>query len=67
MNRRDFFRSSLAAAVATSLVGTRALSALAPVVTDLEAVTGSGAKITVARSAVEDLRASLRGALLFFF
>ena len=64
MNRRDFFRSSLAAAVATSLAGNRALAALAPVATDVEAVTGSGTKVTLPKSAVEELRASLRGALL---
>ncbi len=64
MNRRDFCRSSLAVAVATSLAGNRALAALAPLETDLEAVTGNGAKITLPKSAVEDLRASLRGALL---
>ena len=64
MNRRDFFRSSLAAAVATSLAGNRALAALAPIATDLEAVTGDGAKVTLAKSAVQELRDSLRGALL---
>jgi FAD/FMN-containing dehydrogenase len=64
MNRREFFRSSLAAAIATSLAGNRALAALAPVATDVEAVTGSGARVTLARSAVEELRDSLRGALL---
>jgi FAD/FMN-containing dehydrogenase len=64
MNRRDFFRSSLAAAVATSLAGNRALAALAPVATDVEAVTGSGGKVTLQKSAIEELRASLRGALL---
>ncbi len=64
MNRREFFRSSLAAAVATSLAGNRALAALAPVATDLEAVTGSGARVTLAKSAVQELRDSLRGALL---
>jgi FAD/FMN-containing dehydrogenase len=64
MNRREFFRSSLAAAVATSLASHRALAALAPVGTDLEAVTGSGTNVTLPGSAVEELRASLRGALL---
>jgi FAD/FMN-containing dehydrogenase len=64
MNRREFFRSSLAAAVATSLASNRALAALVPVATDLEAVTGNGARITLPKSAVEELRASLRGALL---
>jgi hypothetical protein len=64
MNRREFFRSSLAAAVATSLAGNRALAALAPTATDLEAVTGSGAPVSIARGAVQELRDSLRGALL---
>ena len=64
MNRRDFFRSSLAAAVATSLAGRSALAAVVPVATDLEAVTGNGGKVTLAKSAVEELRDSLRGALL---
>jgi FAD/FMN-containing dehydrogenase len=64
MNRRDFFRSSLAAAVATSLASRSALAAIVPVATDVEAVTGNGGKVTLARSAVEELRDSLRGALL---
>jgi FAD/FMN-containing dehydrogenase len=65
MNRRDFFVSSLAAAVAASLAGTRALAAAtAPIASDVAAVTGSGAQITLGRAAVEELRASLRGALL---
>jgi len=64
MNRREFFRSSLAVAVATSLMGSRALAELAPVATDLEAVTGDGAKVTLPKGAVEELRSSLRGALL---
>ena len=38
MNRRDFFRSSLAAALATSLANGRALAALAPISADIEAV-----------------------------
>jgi FAD/FMN-containing dehydrogenase len=64
MNRRDFFMSSLAAALATSLGNSRALAAVAPINADLEAVTGGGAKVTLARSALQELRDSLRGALL---
>jgi FAD/FMN-containing dehydrogenase len=64
MNRRDFFRSSLATAVAASLAGRSALAALAPVTTDLEAVTGNGTKVTLTRTALDELRDSLRGALL---
>ena len=64
MNRRDFFRSSIAAALATSLGNSRALAALAPVAADVEAVTGGGARVTLAKSDLEALRASLRGALL---
>src|SRR5512133_3585770 len=65
MNRRDFFVSSLAATVAASLAGTRALAAAAaPVASDVVAVTGNGAQVTLGRAAVEDLRGRLRGALL---
>jgi len=65
MNRRDFFVSSLAATVAASLAGTRALAATAaPVASDVAAVTGNGAQVTLGRAAVEELRGSLRGALL---
>ena len=64
MNRRDFFMSSLAAALATSVVGNRALAAMAPIAGDIEAVTGSGAKVSLAKSALQELRDSLRGALL---
>jgi len=64
MNRRDFFRSSLAATLAASLANSHALAALAPVAADVEAVTGGGAKVTLAKSDLEALRASLRGALL---
>lgn len=65
MNRRDFFVSSLAAAVAASLAQGKALAATAaPVAADIQAVTGAGAKVTLDRAALEELRASLRGALL---
>jgi len=64
MDRRDFLKSSLAAALATSLANGRALAALAPISADIEAVTGGGAKVTLARSDLQLLRDSLRGALL---
>jgi FAD/FMN-containing dehydrogenase len=65
MNRRDFFVSSLAAAVAASLAQSRAFAAgAAPVMADIEAVTGRGAKVTLGKTALEELRTSLRGALL---
>jgi len=64
VNRRDFFRSSLAAAVAASVAGSRALAAVAPIQGDIEAVTGAGARVTLGQGALEDLRGRLRGALL---
>jgi FAD/FMN-containing dehydrogenase len=64
MNRRGFVLSSVGAAVALSLAGRQALAALAPVVDDVPAVTGAGAKVTLGKSAVQELRDSLRGALL---
>jgi hypothetical protein len=64
MNRRGFVVSSVAAAVGWSLVSRGALAALAPVVDDVVAVTGGGAKVTLGRTAVQELRDSLRGALL---
>jgi FAD/FMN-containing dehydrogenase len=64
MNRRDFFVSSLAAAIAASLAGNRALAAAAPVASDIKAVTGGGAEVVLGKTAVEELRRSLRGALL---
>jgi FAD/FMN-containing dehydrogenase len=64
MNRRGFVLSSVGAAVALSLAGRQALAALAPVVDDVPAVTGNGEKLTLGKSAVQELRDSLRGALL---
>ncbi len=65
MNRRDFFVSSVAAAIATTLAGRGTWAAAAqPIVSDIEAVTGNGAKVTVGRSAVDELRQALRGPLL---
>jgi len=65
MNRRDFFVSSLAATIAASLAGSRALAAAAaPVAGDIKAVTGGGAGVVLAQSDLEELRRSLRGPLL---
>ena len=65
MNRRDFFVSSLAATIAASLAGSRALAAAAaPIVGDIKAVTGGGAEVVLAQSDLENLRRSLRGPLL---
>lgn len=64
MNRRDFVASSLAAAVAASLAGHRSLAADGPVAAELEAVKGNGGRVVIERSALEELRASLRGPIL---
>jgi FAD/FMN-containing dehydrogenase len=68
LSRRGFVRGSLAAAVAASLPAGRALSAvLSPsmkVDRDLDAITGDGKSVTLARAAVQELGDSLRGNLL---
>jgi FAD/FMN-containing dehydrogenase len=64
LSRRDFFRSSLAAAVAAALPYDRILAADGAVAAPIEAVTGTGGKVVLERAAVEELKASLRGALL---
>jgi FAD/FMN-containing dehydrogenase len=68
MNRRRFFQSSLAAAVAASLPIERSLAALlaasVKVDADINAVTGGGLDVTVKRAAVQELAESLRGRLL---
>ncbi len=64
MNRRDFFRSSLAAAVVAALPYRGALAAAQPVATDIEAVTGTGSRVTLARADLLALKDSLRGALI---
>ncbi|MCU0975152.1 MAG: FAD-binding oxidoreductase [Steroidobacteraceae bacterium] len=64
MNRREFFRSSLAAAVAAALPYERLIAADQPVLTGIEAVTGTGGKVALDRTAVQELKDSLRGALL---
>ncbi len=68
LSRRHFVRGSLAAAVAASLPMRGGLAAvLSPsmkVDRDLDAVTGNGASVTLARAAVQELGDSLRGNLL---
>ncbi len=64
MNRRDFFRSSLAAAVATALPYHRVLAAAQPVAQDIQAVTGNGTATVLERAAIQELKDSLRGPLL---
>ncbi len=68
MKRRTFFRSSLAAVAAASIPHRRPLRALArgslQVPPDLDAVTGTGAQITLRGRDVAELASSLRGRLL---
>ncbi|MCH7821550.1 MAG: FAD-binding oxidoreductase [Proteobacteria bacterium] len=68
MNRRRFCQSSLAAAVAASLPATQSLAALlnhlTQVTSDVNAVTGDGAEVTLKQAAVQELADSLRGNLL---
>jgi len=68
MNRRRFLRNSLASAVAASLPAKEGLAALlgptAKVSSDIDAVTGDGAQVTLKRAAVQELADSLRGNLL---
>lgn len=66
MDRRHFLASSVAAAVAVSLPIGRLLAAGrgVPVAGDVAAVTGSGAATLLERAALQELRDSLRGALL---
>jgi len=68
MNRRRFVQSALGAAIAASFPTNRAhaalIQALTQVSTDIEAVTGDGAEVTLQRAAVQELSDSLRGRLL---
>ena len=63
MNRRYFLKSSLAGAVAACLPLGRLFSDT-PVAGAIEAVTGSGSTVTLDKAALQELKASLRGALL---
>jgi len=66
MDRRHFLASSVAVAVAASLPIGRLLAAGrgVPVAADIAAVTGRGAATLLEKAAVQELRDSLRGALL---
>jgi FAD/FMN-containing dehydrogenase len=68
MNRRRFIRSSLAAAVAASVPAGRSLGTLlhTPTVvpSDINAVTGDGAEMTLQQAAVQELSDALKGKLL---
>lgn len=68
MDRRYFVKSSLAAAVATSLPVDDGFAALlgpaSTVGSDIRAVTGDGAEVSLERAAVQELADSLRGTLL---
>ena len=66
MNRRRFVSGALAAAVAASLPRAHGaiLSPSMRVDSDIDAVTGSGGSVTLARAAVQELGESLRGNLL---
>jgi len=69
MDRRNFIRSSLSAAVAVSFPGTRALAASllhtsTTIPNNIDAITSDGAEITLQKSAVQDLSDSLKGKLL---
>ena len=69
MDRRSFIRSSLSVAVAASLPGASAfarslLHTPTSVPSDIDAITGDGAEVTLARAAVQELSDSLKGNLL---
>ena len=69
MDRRRFIRSSLSAAVAASLPVSSAVAASllhtpTQVPSDIDAVTGDGAEVTLAQAAVQELSDSLKGKLL---
>lgn len=68
MNRRNFVRTSLAAAVAAALPVSQSypkiLGASMAVDADINAVTGVGAEVTLKRATVQELGDSLRGNLL---
>jgi len=67
MNRRHFFQSSVAAAVACALPYGRLLAldqAATQAAGGIPAVTGSGVTTVIEQAAVKELRAALRGGLL---
>ena len=68
MNRRKFVQSGIAAAIAGSLPVSQGLAAVmsrsGTVTADVNAISGSGAEITLKRAAVQELGDSLRGNLI---
>lgn len=68
MKRRHFLQTSAAAAVAASFPSSQALAAavaaLSEVTTDVNAVTGSGAQVTLEQASIKELSDSLHGRLL---
>lgn len=68
MNRRDFVKSSLAAAVSASFPINNTFAALlgpaSKVESDVRAVTGDGAEATLERAAIQELADGIRGNLL---
>ena len=69
MDRRSFIRSSLSVAIAASLPGAHAfarslLHTATSVPSDIDAITGDGAEVTLARAVVQELSDSLKGKLL---
>jgi FAD/FMN-containing dehydrogenase len=68
MNRRHFVQTSLAAAIGAQLPWRGAYSAIlgpsAKVDADIDAVTGDGKSVTLAKAALQELGESLRGNLL---
>ena len=64
MKRRAFCASAVATLGVAALPFDRGFAAVASVTADVQAITGDGKPVTLSRSDVEDLRASLRGQLL---
>ena len=68
MDRRRFIKSSVAAAVAASLPASQAFGSLlhipTKVETDINAITGDGAEVTLSQAAVQEFSDSLKGKLL---
>jgi len=68
MNRRNFMRNSVAAAVSAAILSPQAygaaLQTLLQVSSDIDAVTGQGKQTVLEKSAVQELSDSLRGKVL---
>lgn len=69
MDRRRFIRSSLSVAIAASIPGSHALAQSllhtpTSVPSDIDALTGDGAEVTLKQAAVQELSDSLKGKLI---